>query len=49
MKLTHQRLEIFKELLAAKDHPSAELIYKKLQKRMPTIAMDNSLPNFCNI
>ncbi len=40
MKLTHQRLEIFKELLAAKDHPSAERVHKRLQKRMPTIAID---------
>lgn len=40
MKLTHQRLEIFKELLSVKDHPSAELVHKRLQKRMPTIAID---------
>lgn len=40
MKLTHQRLEIFKELLAAKDHPSAESVHKRLQDRMPTLAID---------
>ncbi len=40
IKLTHQRLEIFKELLAAKDHPSVELIHSRLQVRMPTIAFD---------
>lgn len=40
IKLTHQRLEIFKELLTASDHPSAELIHSRLQKRMPTIAID---------
>ena len=40
IKLTHQRLEIFKELIAAKDHPGAELIYQRLQERLPTIAID---------
>jgi Fur family peroxide stress response transcriptional regulator len=40
IKLTHQRLEIFKEVLAATDHPSAELIHRRLQVKMPTIAID---------
>ena len=40
IKLTHQRLEIFKELMAVSDHPSAELIHKRLHKKLPTIAID---------
>lgn len=40
IKLTHQRLEIFKELMAASDHPSAEMIYKRIHERLPTIAID---------
>ncbi len=40
IKLTHQRLEIFKELMAADDHPSAESIYTRLHKKLPTIALD---------
>ncbi len=40
IKLTHQRLEIFTELMAVNDHPSAELIYKRLHKKLPTIAID---------
>jgi len=40
IKLTHQRLEIFREIVSACDHPSAELIHKRLQKKMPTIAID---------
>ncbi len=40
IKLTHQRLEIFRELMAVSDHPSAELIYKRLHKKLPTIAID---------
>lgn len=40
MKLTPQRLEIFKELLSHKNHPSAEAIFKELRKRLPTISLD---------
>ena len=40
IKLTHQRLAIYKEILVAKEHPSAELIYKRLRKTIPTIAID---------
>ena len=40
MKLTHQRLEIFRELMATRDHPSAELIHQRIHKKLPTIAID---------
>lgn len=40
IKLTHQRLEIFRELLSVSDHPSAERIYKRLHQKLPTIAID---------
>jgi len=40
IKLTHQRLEIYKELVSVKDHPSAEQVHGRLQERMPTIAID---------
>jgi len=40
IKLTHQRLEIFKEAMRTRDHPSAETIYKRLRKKLPTIAID---------
>ena len=40
IKLTHQRLEIYKELMAATDHPSAEEVHVRLQERMPTVALD---------
>lgn len=40
LKLTHQRLEIFRELAAASDHPSAETLHKRLQKRMTTLSLD---------
>jgi Fur family peroxide stress response transcriptional regulator len=40
LKITHQRLEIFKELLKSKDHPSVEKLYARLQSRLPTISLD---------
>ncbi len=40
LKLTHQRLEIFKELISSLDHPTAEVIYERLKKTLPTIAID---------
>ncbi|HID01654.1 MAG TPA: transcriptional repressor [Desulfobacterales bacterium] len=40
IKLTHQRLEIFRELMSVSDHPSAELIHKRIHKKLPTIAID---------
>lgn len=40
IKLTHQRLEIFRELMVVTNHPSAEEIYKRIHTRLPTIAID---------
>ena len=40
IKLTYQRLEIYRVLLDAKDHPSAEDIFARVQERVPTISLD---------
>jgi Fur family peroxide stress response transcriptional regulator len=40
IKLTHQRLEILRELAIAKDHPSAEDIYKRVKPKIPPISFD---------
>jgi Fur family peroxide stress response transcriptional regulator len=40
MKITHQRMEIFRELASTGEHPDAESIYRQLRKRMPTISRD---------
>jgi Fur family peroxide stress response transcriptional regulator len=40
IRLTHQRLELFREIAAADDHPSAEDIYRRTRTRMPTISLD---------
>lgn len=40
LKLTHQRLVIYTELLQSHDHPSAETLYKRLEKSLPTLSLD---------
>ncbi len=40
LRLTHQRLEIFRELAAASDHPSAETLHQRLRKSIPTLSLD---------
>jgi len=40
LKLTHQRLEILRELAIARDHPSAEDVYKRVKPKIPPISFD---------
>jgi Fur family peroxide stress response transcriptional regulator len=40
IKLTHQRIEIFREVARTGDHPDAETIFKRVRKRVPTVSLD---------
>lgn len=40
VKLTHQRLEIFRELVATEKHPDVDTIFRAVQRRMPTVSLD---------
>ncbi len=40
VKLTHQRLEIFRELAATVGHPDAESLFRAVQERVPTVSLD---------
>ena len=40
LRLTPQRLEIFRELAEATDHPSAENLHQRLQSKFPPISLD---------
>lgn len=40
LKLTPQRIEIYKALLASKEHPSAETVYDEIHKKMPNVSFD---------
>lgn len=39
LKLTPQRLAVYKYLMSTKEHPSAEIIYKALQPNYPTMSL----------
>jgi Fur family transcriptional regulator, peroxide stress response regulator len=40
VKMTHQRLEIFREVARSGQHPDAETIYKGVRKRVPAVSLD---------
>lgn len=40
LKVTHQRTEIYRQLLQTADHPSAETLHKRLLPRLPSISLD---------
>ncbi|RPH93117.1 transcriptional repressor [candidate division KSB1 bacterium] len=40
LKVTPQRLEIFRDLLESEGHPSVEEIYERIHTRMPTVSLD---------
>lgn len=40
IKLTHQRLEIFKEISGRADHPDVEQVFRAVQVRVPTVSQD---------
>ncbi len=40
IKLTHQRLEIFRAVAASAEHPSAETVYRTVRATMPTVSLD---------
>lgn len=45
LKVTHQRIEIYRELASTEDHPDAENIYKAVKRRIPTISLDTVYRN----
>ena len=40
VKLTHQRLEIFREIASSIEHPDAEMVFRSVQVRVPTVSLD---------
>lgn len=40
IRLTHQRLEIFREVARSGEHPDAETVHKLVRERMPTVSLD---------
>jgi Fur family peroxide stress response transcriptional regulator len=40
VKLTHQRLEIFRAVASSLEHPSAEAVHRAVQVSTPTVSLD---------
>ncbi len=40
VKVTHQRLEIFREVASSLEHPDAEAVYRAVSVKMPTVSLD---------
>ena len=40
LRMTHQRLEIVRELASAKDHPDAETLLHRVRARVPMLSLD---------
>jgi len=40
LKITFQRTAIYEELLKARDHPTADIVYKRIIKKIPNISFD---------
>jgi Fur family transcriptional regulator, peroxide stress response regulator len=45
VKVTHQRLEIYRELARSEEHPDADMIYRRVRKRVPSISRDTVYRN----
>ncbi|MDO8986952.1 MAG: transcriptional repressor, partial [Coriobacteriia bacterium] len=40
LRLTHQRLEIVREIAGTDQHPDVERIYARVRERVPTVSLD---------
>jgi Fur family peroxide stress response transcriptional regulator len=40
IKLTHQRIEIFREVAQTGDHPDADQVFQRVKDRIPTVSLD---------
>ncbi len=40
IKITHQRMEIFREVAQSGDHPDADQVYQRVRGRLSTVSLD---------
>jgi Fur family transcriptional regulator, peroxide stress response regulator len=40
IRMTHQRMEVFREVARTDEHPDAETIYDRVRRRIPAISLD---------
>ncbi|MFP4356785.1 MAG: Fur family transcriptional regulator [Phycisphaerae bacterium] len=49
LKVTHQRMEIFRELAGSDEHPDAEAVYQTVSRRVPAISRDTVYRNLARL
>ena len=40
LKITPQRIEVYKALISSTEHPSADVVYDKVKKVLPNVSLD---------
>ena len=45
LRVTHQRMEIYRELAATEEHPDVDTIYRRVRRRIPMISLDTVYRN----
>jgi Fur family peroxide stress response transcriptional regulator len=40
LRITPQRIEVYKALVASSDHPSAEVVYERVKQVLPNVSLD---------
>lgn len=45
IKLTHQRMEIFRVVISTEEHPDAVTVHRRVKKRIPTVSLDTVYRN----
>ena len=40
LKVTHQRTEVYRELISTKEHPDVETVYERVRNRVPAMSLD---------
>lgn len=45
IRVTHQRMEIFRAVVSTEEHPDAESVHRRVKKRIPTISLDTVYRN----
>ena len=47
IRMTPQRVEIYRELARTEAHPDTETVFKRVRKRMPTVSLDTVYRTLC--
>ncbi|MBN1557122.1 MAG: transcriptional repressor [Lentisphaerae bacterium] len=40
IRMTHQRMEVYREVTGTGEHPDAETVYRRVKRRVPAISLD---------